>query len=141
MSRPRVSVTVRRAVAARAFFRCEYCQCPESFSPGPFCVEHIIPTAEGGSPGIENLAFSCSGCNGHKSDKLAALDSISGEVVALFNPRKSRWQDHFCWSDDGVTVLGITPTGRATIEALRFNRPTVKALRRLLVAAGEHPPS
>lgn len=37
-------------------------------------------------------------------------------------------------------IIGLTPTGRATVEALRLNRPEVVNLRRLLFAHGEHPP-
>jgi hypothetical protein len=37
-------------------------------------------------------------------------------------------------------IVGLTPTGRATIEALKLNREPLVNLRRLLYAAGEHPP-
>lgn len=36
--------------------------------------------------------------------------------------------------------VGLTPTGRATVEALRLNRPGLITVRRALYAAGEHPP-
>src|SRR5262249_45320693 len=67
-------------------------------------------------------------------------DSVSGEQVPLFHPRKHRWRDHFAWSEDGTEVLGLTPTGRATVVALHLNREGLLNLRRLLFAAGEHPP-
>ena len=34
---------------------------------------------------------------------------------------------HFRW--DGVRVVGITPTGRATVMALHMNRPLALAIR------------
>ena len=37
-------------------------------------------------------------------------------------------------------MVGVTATGRATIEALRLNRSGVVNLRRILYLAGEHPP-
>ena len=37
-------------------------------------------------------------------------------------------------------VVGMTPSGRATVMALQLNRPGLVNLRRILAAAGEHPP-
>lgn len=37
-------------------------------------------------------------------------------------------------------MLGRTPIGRATVEALHLNRPELVNLRRLLRDVGEHPP-
>jgi hypothetical protein len=37
-------------------------------------------------------------------------------------------------------VVGLTATGRATIEALRINRPVLVQMRRYWVALGLHPP-
>jgi hypothetical protein len=34
----------------------------------------------------------------------------------------------------------MTPIGRAPVEALHLNRPGLVNLRRILHAAGEHPP-
>jgi len=39
-----------------------------------------------------------------------------------------------------LTLLGLTPTGRATIAALRLNREGVINLRRALKLEGKHPP-
>jgi len=70
-----------------------------------------------------------------------AADSVSGEPVPLFHPRNHHWRDHFAWSEDGTEVLGLTPTGRATVVALQLNREGLVNLGRLLFAAGEHPPA
>jgi len=37
-------------------------------------------------------------------------------------------------------VIGLTPTGRATIETLKLNRKGVINLRWALFAVGKHPP-
>jgi hypothetical protein len=37
-------------------------------------------------------------------------------------------------------ILGVTPVGRATVDTLQLNREALVNLRRVLVAAGEHPP-
>ena len=88
---------------------------------------------------MENLALACQGCNNHKYTKTEARDPISGALVPLFNPRLQLWSDHFVWSGDFMRILGTTPLGRATVEALRLNRSGLLNLRELLYAAGEHP--
>ena len=60
--------------------------------------------------------------------------------MPLFHPRRQRWREHFAWTPDGATVVGLSPTGRATVEMLRLNREGLVNLRRVLFAAGAHPP-
>jgi hypothetical protein len=105
-----------------------------------FAIEHIIPRSRGGASEPDNLALSCSGCNGHKYNKTEALDAADGKFVALFNPRREKWRTHFCWSDDYTRIIGLTSIGRATIEALQMNRPSLINMRRLLYSIGQHPP-
>ena len=88
-----------------------------------------------------NLALSCQGCNNHKYTKVESFDPAGSAVVPLFNPRTQRWHDHFTWSNDATLVLGLTPTGRATVIALRLNREGIVNLRRVLYRHGLHPPS
>jgi hypothetical protein len=104
-------------------------------------LEHIIPRSRGGVSTADNLAFSCQGCNNHKYTKTDGPDPLSNEVVPLFHPRRQRWRDHFAWNDDTTLVIGLTPTGRATMAALHLNRSQVVNLRRALYAIGEHPPA
>ena len=141
MAEPRPAAATREQVAARAGGRCEYCRSPEAFSPSPFAIEHVTPAARGGTNAPENLAFSCQGCNNHKYAAVEATDPASGATVPLFHPRRERWRDHFAWSDDLTVIIGLTPTGRATVEKLRLNRDGVVNLRRMLRAAGVHPPA
>lgn len=54
---------LKNQVAKRARFICEYCFSQENFSPDPFALDHIIPISKGGNNELENLAFSCQGCN------------------------------------------------------------------------------
>lgn len=89
---------------------------------------------------LQNLAYSCNGCNGHKYNKSTARDPIDGTNAPLFHPRKQDWMDHFSWNEEGLSVIGMTPTGRATVEALKLNRPELINLRMLLLLVGEHPP-
>lgn len=106
-----------------------------------FAIEHVEPQKLGGATEIENLALACQGCNNHKYVRTEAPDPISGAPVRLFHPRRDLWRDHFVWNSDFTEILGRTPCGRATVEALCLNRPGLVALRRVLFAAGEHPPA
>ncbi len=131
---------MRRAVITRSRGLCEYCRSRADHAMGSFAVEHIIPVARGGSDGLDNLALACSGCNGHKYDKVEALDPISKQIVPLFHPRRQDWDAHFQWSDDYAFVVGITSIGRATVNALQMNRLGLVNLRRALYIIGKHPP-
>jgi len=62
---------------------------------------------------------------------------MSGTEVRLFHPRHQRWNDHFAWSTDYLTLKGKTPTGWATITVLRLNGARYRAQRRLLRLALE----
>lgn len=139
MSRIYLPVAIQRAVVERAEKRCEYCQSSSDYATETFAVEHIRPLSRGGTNELDNLASACSGCNGRKYNKTEAPDPTNGTIVPLFNPRGQRWQDHFCWSDDYTRIIGTTPTGRATVEALQMNRPGPVNMRRLLYAIGKHP--
>jgi hypothetical protein len=129
----------RRAVVARAGGGCEYCRTPQDYATQAFAIEHIFPRGLGGPDTLENAALACDGCNEHKHIKTAAPDPLDGTPAPLFHPRRQRWRDHFAWADDFTRVAGLTPTGRATVEALHLNRPGLVNLRALLRAAGQHP--
>src|SRR6266851_4323663 len=116
MPERRLAERARQVVIRRAGGCCEYCRSQVRFSPDPFSVEHIVPRSTGGRDEAENLALSCQGCNNRKYCSLDGLDPISGERVPLYHPRRQRWCDHFAWSEDFTLVLGLTATGRATVE-------------------------
>jgi hypothetical protein len=103
-------------------------------------VDHIIPISAGGESHLDNFSFVCRGCNSFKHDFQTGIDPDTNRSVVLFNPRIERWEDHFEWSEDGTLIIGLSPTGRATIDRLRMNRPGIVASRRLWVEAGWHPP-
>jgi hypothetical protein len=70
----------------------------------------------------ENLAFACQGCNNRKYTAIDAVDPITYEIAPLYHPRQQRWSEHFAWNEDCTLVIGLTPTGRATVEKLDLNR-------------------
>jgi HNH endonuclease len=139
MPRRYIIASEQQEIISRARRLCEYCQCPIDYSSQSFACEHIIPVAKGGETSLENLALACGGCNSYKYTKQEALDPNSSENAPLYHPRQDLWLAHFGWSEDGLEIIGITPTGRATIDALNLNRSGVKNIRRLLMMANLHP--
>ena len=103
-------------------------------------MDHVIPLSKDGIKGIENLALACFHCNRQKSDRLTAVDLESGIEVPLFNPRSDSWNQHFIWSKDTLSIIGLTPIGRATVTALDFNRQRLINIRKEDRKIRRHPP-
>lgn len=135
-----IPVELRRQVRTDAGRRCGYCQSPEVLTGFPLDIEHIIPEAAGGPTVRKNLWLACHRCNQFKSDRIQAIDPLTGDRVSFFNPRIQIWSEHLEWSPDGTLVVGVTPCGRATVDALRLNNEYVVAARRFWVEAGWWPP-
>lgn len=140
MSRAYIPKRLRERVAAQAHHRCGYCLTAETIVGTPMEVDHIIPQALGGLTEDDNLWLACSLCNDHKGDRIAALDPLSGEIVRLFDPRHEAWAEHFAWVGEGDHIVGMTPTGRATVAALNLNRPSLVKARQAWAMVGWHPP-
>jgi hypothetical protein len=49
------------------------------------------------------------------------LDTETGELAALFHPRRDQWHEHFLLK--GEELVGLTPPARATIRLLRLTHP------------------
>lgn len=140
MPEPRVTAAQKDTVLRRAGGACEYCKSQADFSPDAFAAEHIVPRSKGGLSRLDNLALSCQGCNNAKFISIESVDPATGEAAPLFHPRQQDWNEHFAWSEDFSLVLGLTPTGRATVEKLRLNRTGVVNLRQVLHEVRKHPP-
>jgi hypothetical protein len=135
-----VSKRLRERIRRQADDRCGYCLSPQKLVLGQLEIEHLIPRALGGKDDEDNLWLACRMCNGYKSKQIDAFDPETGQRTALFNPRKQSWTEHFEWSEDGSMIVGLTPCGRATIEALQLNNPLALVVRLEWVSAGWHPP-
>lgn len=115
-----MDATTREQVRRRARDTCEYCRIPQEASPViPFHVEHVIAKQHGGTDDPAQLALACDRCNAYKGPNLTSVDPDSGDVVPLFHPRQDAWDDHFKF--DRGAVVGLTPTGRATVRLLNMN--------------------
>lgn len=129
----RVSDALRGAVRRRASRRCEYCRRPEGIDYFGHHVDHIIAQKHGGTSDLDNLAWACAFCNRAKGTDLASYDRDARTVVLLYNPRTQHWQDHF--KMDGLTIIGITPVGKVTIQLLQMNRKDQLEVRQQLMDA------
>jgi hypothetical protein len=141
VSQSYISQALRREVIERAKSRCEYCLAPMGIGTDLFAIEHITPESAGGLTVLENLALACSSCNTFKGSATTYPDPLTEQLVALFHPRQQLWETHFLWSEDTLRVIGITPTGRATVTLLRMNQQALVNLRQVLRLAGLHPPA
>jgi hypothetical protein len=140
MSRIYISQEIRERVRQQAGERCGYCLSRQRYVWGILEVEHIKPLASGGANTEDNLWLACRLCNLHKGSQIEAGDPETGLYLPLFNPRTQLWKDHFTWSQDGTEISGLTPIGRATVEALQLNEALRVAIRRQWVEVGWHPP-
>jgi hypothetical protein len=138
--RGKVSIEIQEFVRQRAAGLCEYCHTQECWQYVRFTVDHVVPLSKGGTDDQTNLALACFHCNRRKSNHMTAIDSETGDEAALYNPRKHIWQDHFIWSVDGLSIIGLTSIGRATVTALEFNRERVLNIRSADGAVNRHPP-
>lgn len=135
-----IPVDLQRQIRERFANCCAYCRTAEDLTVTVFEFEHIVPRSAGGTTAFENLCLSCPTCNRYKSDHMSLTDPETQEEVAMFHPHQHLWTDHFAWNEDAAEIIGLTPTGRATVTALRMNRPQMIRVRRMWVTLNEHPP-
>lgn len=128
----------RGFVRQRAGDMCEYCGIPQEATPLiPFHIEHITPKQHGGTDDPKRLALACDRCNAYKGPNLTSIDPDTGEIVPLFNPRQDTWNHHFILR--GGRIIGLTPTGRATLRLLNMNASRRVELRQEWLREGDRP--
>jgi 5-methylcytosine-specific restriction endonuclease McrA len=132
-----ISAQLRKLVVNRASGRCEYCLIHQDFSIYTHEVDHIIAVKHGGETVAENLALSCLTCNRHKRSDFATIDSTTGEIVPLYNPRRQIWDEHFYF--EGVRIEGKSQVGQATAKLLQFNLANRLLQRQVLMSQQKYP--
>jgi hypothetical protein len=135
-----ISDRLRRQIIEDANNRCEYCLTSSRLTGTPLIIEHILPRSLGGTDQRINLAAACYRCNEFKGTKTEALDPETQQLWSLYNPRTQNWAMHFSWGNGGTHVIGLTPTGRATVVALRLNNDNIVTARSLWIEFSWHPP-
>lgn len=129
---------LRQQVIDRASDRCEYCRLSQVGQEATFHIDHVIPVVAGGKTTLDNLALACVSCSLRKAARQTVQDPESNQSVPIFNPRQQFWREHFEWN--GVVIIGLTATGRGTINALNLNRAIILAIRAEEELLGRHPP-
>ena len=135
--RTRIPKILRKQVAKRANYRCEYCLLSEADAFFPFEVDHIVSLKHGGGNEFDNLSYSCPHCNQYKRTDLVTFLESYDDIIRLFNPRKLSWEDHF--TVENGAIMGKTKIGKGTIKVLKFNDPDRVMLRQLLMQFGRYP--
>lgn len=142
MNRRAISAELDRRVREAARHRCGYCLSPQHLVMARLHIEHIQPVVKGGPSDEANLWLACPICNGHKSDKTAAVDHETGQLVPLFHPRNQAWSEHFRWTEGGLLIVGRTAIGRATVAALHLHDdPEALIVRSYWIQTGWYPPT
>ena len=136
----KISDETRRKIIEIAQNRCGYCLSHQRYVMSKLEIEHIFPKHLGGTDTEENLWLSCGLCNRYKGFQFQGFDEQTQSSVKLFNPRLQNWSGHFAWSAGGAEITGLTPTGRATVKALKLNNEIAVEVRRHWIFAGWHPP-
>ena len=132
-----IPAQLRRQVIHRAQSRCEYCGLSQASQEAVFHIDHVVPVSVGGATALNNLALACVSCSLRKGARQFAPDPKNAKPAALFSPRRDSWRLHFRWND--VEIVGISPTGRATIAALEMNRAIIQSIRAEETLRGRHP--
>lgn len=132
---------LRQRIARQADYRCGYCLTSERLTGIRLTLDHLIPIATGGLTIENNLWVACRPCNEFKGTQTQAFDPQTRRNVLLYNPRIQKWREHFAWNADGTLILGLTASGRATVEALQMNHDLIVHARRQWVKVGWHPPA
>ena len=101
-------------------------------------MDHIVSRKHGGNSSPDNLALACVRCNAWKGSDIASFGLEPGQIVPLFDPRRSQWSDHFR-PEDGM-IVPLTGTGDATIRLLRFNLHGRVTERQILIQCGRYNP-
>ena len=141
MTSTHLSEELRQRVRASSGNRCGYCLSLQRYVMGKLEIEHLIPRALGGSDDEANLWLSCGLCNRYKGFQIEKVDFVTSTMAPLFNPRTQIWREHFEWDTEGIFIKGLTPVGRATVEALQLNNEIAVEVRRNWIIAGWHPPN
>lgn len=137
MDRPYLNKELRRLVADRADYLCEYCLIHEKDTVLGCSVDHIISIKHGGSSGVDNLAYCCVFCNRFKGSDIGSIILETKEFIRFYNPRWDYWGEHFHLNDCRIEPL--TNIGEVTTRILGFNDQPRLLERQILISKKRYP--
>ena len=126
---------LRKLVAERAGYRCEYCRISAIDTFFTFHIDHIISLKHGGETRADNLAYACQICNLNKGTDIYTFLTNPDAPVRFFNPRTDVWSEHFNVDNSGM-VISKTPVGAATLKIFDLNHPESVIERREMIRFG-----
>ncbi len=85
-----ISESLKKKVAFRADFRCEYCRLSQKVSFYTFHIDHIKSVKHGGLTIFQNLAYCCPDCNFFKGSDLGTFVDSDDFWCASLIPEKTR---------------------------------------------------
>lgn len=129
MSQSYIPVELREEILATSPAWCGYCLTQPEVAGVLLTIDHIVPEVLGGATIRANLCLACWECNLFKGQQTAALDPVTAHLFPLFNPHIQIWSEHFMWDETATLIVGKTPIGRTTIDALRLNRDHLVSAR------------
>jgi hypothetical protein len=132
-----ISAELRRVVAARADFLCEYCLVAEENTFYGCEVDHIISLKHGGASVADNLAYACAACNRYKGSDIGSISLFTDEFSRFFNPRTDRWAEHFCLEQE--FIMPLTIIGEVTAHIFEFNNSERLHEREEMIHFGKYP--
>ncbi|WP_425576806.1 HNH endonuclease [Nibrella saemangeumensis] len=98
-----VPAALKKKVAIRANFQCEYCLLSEKLSFYSFHIEHIRSIKHGGTNAFDNLAYCCPDCNFYKGSDVGTFVNDDETVIRFFNPRRDSWITTLPWMTELFT--------------------------------------
>lgn len=137
MSRPYINPELRRLVAVRADYLCEYCLILEADRVSGCHIDHIISVKHGGSTTEDNLAYACTFCNLQKGSDLGSIVWRTGELVRFFHLRRDIWHSH--WRLESSIIQPLTDIGEVTARILGLNHDARILEREVLISVGRYP--
>ena len=137
MERPYLNLELRRLVANRADYLCEYCLISEQDTILGCAIDHIISIKHGGSSDPDNLAYCCVYCNRFKGSDIGSIILDKKEFVRFYNPRWDNWGIHFKLNNS--TIEPLTNIGIVTARILGFNDQSRLLERQLLIDKKKYP--
>lgn len=138
MDRPYLTQEVRRLVAKRADYLCEYCLISQQNTILGCAIDHIINSLKhGGSSNIDNLAYCCVYCNRFKGSDIGLIVLDEKEFFRFYHPRWDNWGKHFKLNN--LTIEPLTKIGKVTARILGFNDKLRLLERQLLIDKKKYP--
>jgi hypothetical protein len=119
--------------------RCGYCLGEQCYIFAPLEIDHLLPTALGGTDTEENLWLACRLCNSHKGIKHTALTDLAERECRFLILENKTGND----ISESKTELKLSAKPRPDVRAvfaLQMNNKIALMVRKNWLIAGWYPP-